>query len=100
MQGINMLITPISDPLRNTFRQDEFPLSPMILSELFSIERLELHGEALAATHKINDKPSRGQSLLPRVRENGRVLAECQRRIAHAVQRGTSHYPGGRMAVG
>ena len=88
-----MLITPIPrPPFRNTSPQEGkgtkiFPeLNDPILSELFSIERLELHGEALAATHKINDKPSRGQSLLPRVRENGRVLAECQKRIAHAVR--------------
>ena len=88
-----MLITPIPrPPLRNTFPQEgketkNFPeLNDPILSELFSIERLELHGEALAGTHKINDKPSRGQPLLPRVRENGRVLAECQKRIAHAVR--------------
>lgn len=77
-----MVTTPIPHP---PLPGPHAPNDP-ILSELFSIERLELHGEALAATHKINDKPSRGQSLLPRVRENGRVLAECQRRIAHAVR--------------
>jgi len=45
-----------------------------IRAELFSIERLEQHAESLAQAQQITLKRSRGQAILRRVRENGRVL--------------------------
>ncbi len=64
-----------------------------IRSELFSIERLEQHAESLASSHAVSRKPSRGHALLPRVKENGRVLAECRRNIARAVREERSIAP-------
>jgi cyclic beta-1,2-glucan synthetase len=56
-----------------------------IRAELFGIERLEQHGESLAAAVRTTDKPARGRKLLPRVRENGRALLAAYRNIVEAV---------------
>jgi cyclic beta-1,2-glucan synthetase len=56
-----------------------------IRAELFGIERLEQHGESLAAAERTTEKPTRGRNLLPRVRENGRVLLAAYRNIVEAV---------------
>jgi cyclic beta-1,2-glucan synthetase len=56
-----------------------------IRAELFGIERLEQHGESLAAAERTTEKPARGRNLLPRVRENGRVLLAAYRNIVEAV---------------
>jgi cyclic beta-1,2-glucan synthetase len=56
-----------------------------IRAELFGIERLEQHGESLAAADGATGKPSRRRNLLPRVRENGRVLLAAYRNIIDAV---------------
>jgi cyclic beta-1,2-glucan synthetase len=56
-----------------------------IRAELFGIERLEQHAESLAAAEHVTEKPSRGRNLLPRIRENGRVLLAGYRNIAEAV---------------
>jgi cyclic beta-1,2-glucan synthetase len=57
-----------------------------IRAEIFGVERLEEHAESLAAAQRTTDKPSRGRQLLPRVRENGRVLVAAYRNIVEAVQ--------------
>ncbi len=57
-----------------------------IRAEVFGIERLEQHAESLAAAQRTTEKPSRGRLLLPRVRENGRVLVAAYRNIVEAVQ--------------
>ena len=57
-----------------------------IRAELFGIERLEQHGESLAAAQSSTEKPSKGKNLLPRVRENGRVLLAAYRNIVEAVR--------------
>jgi cyclic beta-1,2-glucan synthetase len=51
-----------------------------IRSELFSIERLELHAESLAAAQQINAKPAADLRLERRLRDNERAL----RRAYHA----------------
>jgi cyclic beta-1,2-glucan synthetase len=56
-----------------------------IRAELFGIERLEQHGESLAAAERITEKPAKGRNLLPTVRENGRVLLAAYRNIVEAV---------------
>ena len=61
-------------------------LEEPIRSELFSVERLEQHAESLAAAQVITDKASRGRALIPRVLDNGRVLLDCYRAIARAIQ--------------
>ncbi len=56
-----------------------------IRAELFGIERLEQHAESLAAAHATAGKPPRGRNLLPRVRENARLLLAGYRNIAETV---------------
>ena len=73
MSTIDAVIAPaqVDDPIR---------------AELFGIERLEQHGESLAAAQRSTEKPSKGKNLLPRVRENGRVLLAAYRNIVEAVR--------------
>jgi cyclic beta-1,2-glucan synthetase len=56
-----------------------------IRAELFSIERLEQHGESLAAAERTTEKPAKARNLLPRVRESGRVLLAAYRNIVDAL---------------
>ena len=58
----------------------------MIRSELFSVERLEQHGETLAVAQRVTDRPGRGRLMAPRVRDNGRVLLNAYRSIAGAIR--------------
>jgi cyclic beta-1,2-glucan synthetase len=57
-----------------------------IRAELFGAERLEQHAESLAAATRTTEKPSKGRNLLPRVRENGRILLAAYRNIAETVR--------------
>src|SRR5689334_9897368 len=61
-------------------------LEEPIRAELFSAERLEQHGESLAAAQSVTTTPRKGRPLLPRVLDNGRVLLESYRAIAQAVR--------------
>ncbi len=58
-----------------------------IRAEVFGIERLEEHGESLAAAQPTAPERERGRRLLPRVRENGKVLLAGYRDIVGAVRR-------------
>lgn len=53
--------------------------------EIFSAERLEEHGESLAAKQKVTDDPRRGRRLTPRIQENGRVLLASYHAVAETV---------------
>ncbi len=57
-----------------------------IRAELFSVERLEQHGETLAVAQRVTDSPAGGRPISVRVRENGRVLLEAYRSIAGAIR--------------
>ncbi len=57
-----------------------------IRAELFSVERLEQHGETLAVAQRVTDSPEGGRPIVARVRENGRVLLEAYRSIAVAIR--------------
>src|SRR5664279_1880470 len=57
-----------------------------IRAELFSVERIEQHAESLAAAQTVTKRPDPGRPLIPRVKENGRVLLESYRAIARAIQ--------------
>jgi cyclic beta-1,2-glucan synthetase len=61
-------------------------LEQPIRAEAFGIERLQQHAESLAAAQPIADERSRGRALLPRVRENGRVLLAGYQNIVEAVR--------------
>jgi len=56
-----------------------------IRAELFGVERLEQHAESLAAADRVMEKPSRKRVLLPRVRDNRRVLIDAYHSIVEAV---------------
>ena len=64
----------------------ESELEEPILSELFSIERLEQHAQTLAAAQRVTDTPGRGNAVQPRIAENGRVLLESYRILARAIK--------------
>jgi cyclic beta-1,2-glucan synthetase len=57
-----------------------------IRAEVFGIERLQQHAETLAAAQPTGDERFKGRALLPRVRENGRVLLAGYRNIVEAVR--------------
>jgi cyclic beta-1,2-glucan synthetase len=61
-------------------------LEEPIRAELFSSERLEQHGESLAAAQRVTTTPHKGRPLLPRVLDNGRVLLESYRSVAQAIR--------------
>ncbi len=57
-----------------------------IRAEVFGIKRLGEHAESLAAAQPTTDGPEKGRRLLPRVRENGKVLLAGYRNIVEAVR--------------
>src|SRR3989441_715620 len=57
-----------------------------IREELYSIERLEQYAAALAAEHKIADRPQRVNLLLPRLEENGRKLIAAYKALAESIR--------------
>ncbi len=65
-----------------------FPVEPEepIRAELFSVERLEQHGESLAAAQRIAPKLTTDRRLAKRLRDNDRVLRACYVTIAEAIQ--------------
>src|SRR6185436_19389804 len=62
------------------------PFEEPIRAELFGIERLEQHADSLAAAQRVTSRPPRSRPLLARVEDNGRVLREAYRVIAHAIR--------------
>ena len=58
--------------------------APPIRAELFSTERLEQFAGTLAAEQAVYPTRRRGRRLLPRLRENARVLLQSHRAIAAA----------------
>ncbi|HSQ05576.1 MAG TPA: glycosyl transferase, partial [Burkholderiales bacterium] len=84
--GLKLLFSP------NLFRNKPsavFELAALeepIRAELFSVERLEQHGESLAAAQRVTTTPRKGRLLLPRVLDNGRVLLASYRAIAQAIR--------------
>ena len=58
-----------------------------IRSELFSVERLEQHGESLAKAQRVKAKRTRGRPLDARLEDNGRVLLRAYRATAEAISK-------------
>ena len=58
-----------------------------IRAELFSADHLEQFAAKLAAEQPVHLRQRRGRPLLPRLRENSRVLLQAQRAIAEASRR-------------
>src|SRR5213593_3394480 len=57
-----------------------------IREELYSIERLEQYAAALAAEHKIADRPRRVSLLLPRLEDNGRKLIAAYKAVVESIR--------------
>ncbi|MEO5699141.1 MAG: glucoamylase family protein [Casimicrobiaceae bacterium] len=57
-----------------------------IRAELFSAERLEQHAQSLAVAQTVTEDRTDERALVPRVRENGRVLHEAHKLIGSAAQ--------------
>ena len=56
-----------------------------IRAEVFGAERLQQHAASLAAAVVVTERPTRGQDLLPRVRDNGRALLDAYHDVVEAV---------------
>jgi cyclic beta-1,2-glucan synthetase len=57
-----------------------------IREELYSVERLEHYAAALAAEHKVAERPQRVSLLLPRLEENGRRLVAAYKALAESIR--------------
>ena len=81
-------ISSLPDAPRRRRRRARPPTGPEgpILAELFSIERLELHAQTLAAAQRVTDTPGDGRAVGPRIAENGRVLLSSYRTLASAIR--------------
>jgi cyclic beta-1,2-glucan synthetase len=58
-----------------------------IRAELFSAERLEQHAQSLAVAQTVTKERADERALVPRVRENGRVLHEAHTLIGNAARK-------------
>ena len=79
------LFPTVLNSLPRALRATHEPEEP-IRSELFSIERLEQHAQSLAAAQRVTPKKTQGRRLLPRVKENSRILTQGYRTVAQAVR--------------
>jgi cyclic beta-1,2-glucan synthetase len=70
-----------------------------VRSELFGIERLEQHAESLAAAQPVWHRSSRGQRLLERVQDNGRVLRDAYRTISRSIRKERTITPAAQWLV-
>jgi cyclic beta-1,2-glucan synthetase len=70
-----------------------------IVSELFSVERLEQHARSLAEAQTITSEPRRGRTIRRRVAENGRILLESYRTLAAAIREERSITPAAEWLV-
>jgi cyclic beta-1,2-glucan synthetase len=88
--------------VRGPIRRPADPLSDAgepIVSEIFSVERLEQHAKTLAAAQAVTDTPRRGRAVGPRVAQNGRVLLESYRVLARAIKDERSITPAAEWLV-
>jgi cyclic beta-1,2-glucan synthetase len=70
-----------------------------IRAEVFGIERLEQHAQSLAAAQRVTERPSKGRNLLPRVRENARVLLAAYRDIADTIREKSEITPAAEWVI-
>ena len=79
----------------------EFPpeTEQPIRAELFSIERLEQHGESLAAAQQITTRRGASRGLAERLRENEKVLLEAYEATAKAIREERSITPAAEWLI-
>jgi cyclic beta-1,2-glucan synthetase len=63
------------------------------------VERLEQHGETLAAAQSVTQRPGIGQPIRRRVADNGRVLLQAYRALAQAIKDERSITPAAEWLV-
>src|SRR5258706_14952850 len=80
------MATVLSGFIRSFKAADVTSAGVPIREELYSIERLEQYAVALAAEHKIAEKPHRASLLLPRLEENGRKLIAAYQALAESIR--------------
>lgn len=85
-------------PKRRTSTSPRDP-EDLIRAELFSIERLEQHGETLAAAQPILPGLKRGKRLVSRLIDNGRLLRSAFRSISGALREERSITPAAEWLV-
>jgi cyclic beta-1,2-glucan synthetase len=79
-------MTWLTSAFRGFFQRSDASAELPIREELYSFERLEQYAAALAAEHKIDEKPQRASLLLPRLDENGRKLVATYRALAESIR--------------
>jgi cyclic beta-1,2-glucan synthetase len=98
-------IQPPEDWLIRARRPVRRPAAPLgdlgdpIVSELFSVERLEQHAQSLADAQTITSEPRRGHAIRPRIADNGRVLLASYRVLAGAIREERSITPAAEWLV-
>jgi len=98
-------IQPLGDrPIRapRAVRRPAAPLGDLgdpIVSELFSVERLEQHAQSLAVAQTVTSEPRRGRPIRPRIAENGRILLDAYRVLAGAIKEERSITPAAEWLV-
>src|SRR5216684_6923135 len=75
------------------------PFEEPIRAELFGVDRLEQHAGSLAAAQHVMSELEKGRRLLPRVKDNGRVLREAYRAIAKAIREDRAITPAAEWLV-
>ncbi|HEX3408984.1 MAG TPA: protein ndvB, partial [Candidatus Binataceae bacterium] len=70
-----------------------------VRAELFSIERLEQHGESLAAAQTVAARPGTDRRLTRRLSDNGRALLAAYRAIAAAIREESAITPAAEWLV-
>ncbi len=69
--------------MKKNQQENEYPIK----SEIYSVERLEEYAAFMAANLKISSSPRVSHSLLPRMRQNGKILLSNYRAFTQAIHR-------------
>ena len=83
--AIEDLTPSILHRIRRAAELSGWDSAELIRAELFSAERLEQHGESLAAAQSVSKRTLGTRALAPRLRDNSRVLLAAHRAIAKAI---------------
>src|SRR5690348_7293128 len=76
----------------------DYPDEKPFEAEFFSVERLEQYAQTLAEQHKTVTRIGRAQ-LLPRLRENGRILEAAYKALVEALRQGRAISPAAEWLV-
>ncbi len=97
--AIEDLTPSILHRIRRAAELSGWDSAELIRAELFSAERLEQHGESLAAAQSVSKRTLGTRALAPRLRDNSRVLLAAHRAIAKAIAEGRAITPAAEWLV-